>query len=114
MTFAVGETKAILKGDPSLTRMEVSLKMLVKTWQLEDQGFLIDFRAMGIPKGNQHIMVKEFVEEFRAKFEQLQREFEDVFNMPVELPMMRQIDHRIQLKEGMDPINVRPYRYPHA
>lgn len=26
----------------------------------------------------------------------------------------RQVDHRIQLKEGTDPINVRPYRYPHV
>lgn len=49
MTFVVGDSKVILKGDPSLTRMEVSLKMLVKKWQL-DQGFLIDFRAMGISK----------------------------------------------------------------
>ena len=34
--------------------------------------------------------------------------------MPDGLPPMRQIDHRIQLKEGTDPINVRPYHYPHA
>ena len=47
MMFVVGATKVILKGDPSLTRREVSLKML-KTWQPEDQGFLIDFKAMGI------------------------------------------------------------------
>ncbi|KAA0032387.1 ty3-gypsy retrotransposon protein [Cucumis melo var. makuwa] len=34
--------------------------------------------------------------------------------MPDGLPLMRQIDHRIQLKEGMDPINVRPYCYPYV
>ena len=59
-------------------------------------------------------MVKESMEELRPEFEQLQLEFENVFNMPAELSPMRQVDHRIQLKEGTDPINVRPYRYPHA
>lgn len=98
----------ILKGDPSLARKEVSLKMLVKTWQLKDQGFLINFRAMGIPKANRQQVVKESIEEFQSEFKQLKREFEDVFNMPDGLPPIRQIDHRIQL-EGTDPINIKPY-----
>ncbi|KAL0551677.1 hypothetical protein IC582_010766 [Cucumis melo] len=49
------------------------------------------------------------MEDFQLKFEQLQQEFSDIFDMPDELPL-----HRIQLKEGTDPINMRPYRYPHA
>ncbi|TYK05775.1 putative retroelement pol polyprotein [Cucumis melo var. makuwa] len=110
----VGDTKVILKEDPSLTRMEVSLKMLVKQWHLEDQGFLINFRAMGISKTDRQLIIKESVEELRPKFEQLELQFIDIFNMPAKLPPMRQVDHRIQLKEGTDPINVRPYRYPHA
>lgn len=64
MTFVVGETKVILREDPSLTRMEVSLKMLVKTWQPKDEEFLIDFRAMSISKGDRKIVVKESMEEF--------------------------------------------------
>ncbi|KAA0032325.1 Ty3/gypsy retrotransposon protein [Cucumis melo var. makuwa] len=114
MTFVVGDTKVILKGDHSLTRMEISLKVLVKTWKPDDQGFLINFRAMGISKANQELVVTDSMEDFQLKFEQLQQEFSDIFDMPDELPPMRQIDHRIQLKEGTDPINMRPYRYPHA
>ncbi|KAA0062470.1 Ty3/gypsy retrotransposon protein [Cucumis melo var. makuwa] len=114
MTFVVGDTKVILKGDPSLTRMEISLKVLVKTWQPYDQGFLINFRAMGISKADRELVVTDSVEDFQPEFEQLQQEFSDIFDMPDRLPPMRQIDHRIQLKEGTDPINVRPYRYPHA
>ncbi|KAA0061364.1 putative GTP pyrophosphokinase [Cucumis melo var. makuwa] len=34
--------------------------------------------------------------------------------MPNELPPMCQIDYQIQLKEWIDPMMVRPYRYPHA
>ncbi|KAL4032139.1 hypothetical protein IC575_005203 [Cucumis melo] len=94
MMFFVGGTKVVLKGDPSLTRMEVSLKM-----------------SMGVSRADWQLTVSEAVEELRPEFEQLEREFADVFNMPSEL---RQVDHRIQLKEGTDPINVRPYRYPHV
>ena len=114
MTFIVGDTNVILKGDPSLTKMEISLKVLVKTWQLDDQGFLVDFRAMGIPKADWMLVATESMEEIQPEIEQLQNEFEDVFVMPNRLPPMRQIDHKIQLKEGTNPINVRPYRYPHA
>ncbi|KAL0545922.1 hypothetical protein IC582_015819 [Cucumis melo] len=114
MTFVVGDTKVILKGDPSLTRMEISLKVLVKTWQPDDQGFLVNFRAMGIPKADRELVVTDAVEDYQSEFAQLQQEFSDVFEMPDGLPPIRRIDHRIQLKEGTDPINVRPYRYPHA
>ncbi|KAL0554696.1 hypothetical protein IC582_008623 [Cucumis melo] len=114
MTFVVGDTKVILKGYPSLTRMEISLKVLVKTCQPDDQGFLVNFRAMGISKADRELVVTDSVEDYQPEFEQLQQEFSDVFEMSDGLPLMRRIDHRIQLKEGTDPINVRPYRYPHA
>ena len=41
MTFWVGEKQIILKGDPSLIKVECSLKTLEKTWKKEDQGFLL-------------------------------------------------------------------------
>ncbi|KAL0548488.1 hypothetical protein IC582_012941 [Cucumis melo] len=114
MNFVVEDTKVILKGDPSLTRMEISLKVLVKTWQSDDQRFLVNFKAMGIFKMDLELVVTDSVEDYQPEFEQLPQEFSDIFEMPDGLPPMRQIDHRIQLKEGTDPINVRPYRYPHA
>ncbi|KAH9724161.1 hypothetical protein KPL70_007389 [Citrus sinensis] len=43
--------------------------------------------------------------------QQLLSEFEDVFQEPSNLPPLREIDHHIPLKEGTQPINVRPYRY---
>jgi hypothetical protein len=39
-------------------------------------------------------------------------EFADVFATPVGLPPSWQVDHRIHLLPGTDPIVVRPYRYP--
>jgi hypothetical protein len=40
-------------------------------------------------------------------------EFSDVFEEPVGLPLARPCDHKIPLKEGAIPPNIRPYRMPH-
>lgn len=40
--------------------------------------------------------------------------FCEVFHMPPGLPPIRERDHYITLKEGTDPISVRPYRYPQS
>jgi hypothetical protein len=40
-------------------------------------------------------------------------QFEDVFQIPKGLPPKRDCDHRIVLKEGSNPPNIRPYRIPH-
>lgn len=38
-------------------------------------------------------------------------DYDDIFTTPTTLPPPRDIEHRIPLKEGTDPVNVRPYRY---
>ncbi|KAI5430623.1 hypothetical protein KIW84_035002 [Lathyrus oleraceus] len=43
------------------------------------------------------------------------QEFQEVFETPTELPPFRGIhDHQIVLKEGSNPVSLRPYRYPPA
>ena len=37
--------------------------------------------------------------------------YSEVFDEPKSLPPSREIDHIISLKEGIEAINVRPYRY---
>lgn len=46
MLFHVGDTRLLLKRDPSLTRKEMSLKVLTHAWDVADQGFLAEFRGM--------------------------------------------------------------------
>ena len=41
------------------------------------------------------------------------QEYSDVFKEPCSLPPSRQMDRNIPLKEGTEPVNVRPYRYAH-
>ena len=43
----------------------------------------------------------------------LTKAYAELFQEPNHLPPQREIEHRIHLKEGADPVNVRPYRYAH-
>ena len=47
-----------------------------------------------------------------VELEQLLNDYDDVFQEPSGLPPERLHDHKIILKKGTKPINVRPYRYP--
>ena len=46
-----------------------------------------------------------------ANMQKLLEEYAELFQEPKRLPPTREIDHHITLKEGAEPINVRPYRY---
>lgn len=43
----------------------------------------------------------------------LLQQYARIFDTPTTLPPERDIEHHITLKEGSDPVNVRPYRYAH-
>lgn len=47
----------------------------------------------------------------KADIQEILQDFNDLFKAPTELPPSRDHDHRIILKEGTSPINIRPYRY---
>lgn len=38
-------------------------------------------------------------------------QYQDLFKEPTQLPPPREIEHHINLKEGTEPVNIRPYRY---
>lgn len=47
----------------------------------------------------------------RKEFQEIWKEFSELFREPEWLPPQRDIEHQIPLKDGTEPINVRPYRY---
>jgi hypothetical protein len=49
----------------------------------------------------------------QRELEGLLTTYEDIFKEPEGLPPRRKKEHAINLKEGHEAINVRPYRYPH-
>ena len=50
--------------------------------------------------------------ELDPKLQLLLNEYVDIFEEPKTLPPHREHDHKILLRPGTTPINVRPYRYP--
>ncbi|XP_071688259.1 uncharacterized protein [Rutidosis leptorrhynchoides] len=52
--------------------------------------------------------------EVEPQITQLLEKYADIFKVPTKLPPKRSHEHRIPLKDGTFPINVRPYRNPPA
>ncbi|KAL0548958.1 hypothetical protein IC582_013436 [Cucumis melo] len=111
LTFYDNKKKICIKGDPSLTKARVSLKNLVKTWEEHDHGYLIECRSMGIEIAEPITLHKEEKGEIEEKLLPILDQFNDIFEWPEKLPPRRSIEHQIHLKEGTNPVNVRPYRY---
>ncbi|KAA0037565.1 ty3-gypsy retroelement transposase [Cucumis melo var. makuwa] len=105
--------KITIRGDPSLTKTGASLKNLMKSWETDDQGFLVDCRAMeGGPMGETAQEDEKGVAA-EAPLATLMEKFAAVFEWREKLPPERSVDHHIYMKSGTDPVNVRPYRYAH-
>ena len=69
-------------------------------------GVLVEFQGLAMDEVNGG-------ETISVEIDRLLERHPRVFEMPNGLPPPRNVDHAIILKEGTDPINVRPYRYPH-
>lgn len=103
MKFMVGGKSVTIKGDPSLEKSRVSLKAMVRVLLKEGSGFLIQLNQL---EENLSTEVPIFLQS-------LIQEYGHVFYMPGGLPPKRDREHAIVLREGANPVNVRPYRYPH-
>lgn len=53
----------------------------------------------------------EYGEEGEMEMQRLLQQFQDIFSDPGTLPIHRNCVHKIPLKQGAKPINLRPYRY---
>lgn len=48
------------------------------------------------------------------QLQKIRSDFSSIFNIPIGLPPARTCDHRIFPEHGIEPVVVRPYRYPHV
>ncbi|KAA0061436.1 retrotransposon protein [Cucumis melo var. makuwa] len=115
MVFWKEGNKVVLKGDSALIRAECSLKTLEKTWEADDQGFLLDWQEYEIENDGKESKNtgQPGDEEGLQMIQFLLNQYSDVFNIPTTLPPKRTIDHRIFTIPGQKPINVWPYKYDH-
>ena len=104
MSFDHGNKRITIKGDRGLCRSLVSVKSLLRVLQQEKEGLLVEMRNLEQQKPQQTTSV----------IHDLLTEFEDVFSLPQGLPPHRGHEHSIILKDGIEPISVRPYRYAQA
>lgn len=103
MTINMGRSTVILKGDPSLRRTEVSLKAMCKTLKNGCPGVLVEF--WGIAAGELEVEKDLIVPEEVC---QILERHKEAFELPKGLPPQRSTDHAIILKDGINPINIRP------
>ena len=111
MNFQHDGKRITIKGDPSLTKTRVSLKHMMKIWDSEDQSYLIECRALHSSLTVEEMYDEETKPTVKNLLPRLLTKFDDVFSWPETLPPQRGIEHHIHLKEGTDPVNVRPCRY---
>lgn len=97
MTFEKEGKKLSIKGDASLTKAEVSLKMLHKSWTETDQGFLVEIEEMNREEAREIIGAEEhhMDEGTPRDIRELIDEYRDIFELPGGLSPKREIDHDI-------------------
>lgn len=59
-------------------------------------------------------MQKKKKDKLPEEMSMLLKKYAKVFEVPVELPPSRSVDHVIPLQEGSVPFKLKPYRYPHS
>lgn len=104
MEFEVDGEAVILKGDPTLIRAKVSLKAMLRMLKKTGTSFWVECNRMEVDKQSPTSSPPEFLQEIISRHQQ-------VFATPTGLPPQRDHEHTIVLKEGCDPVSVRPYRY---
>ncbi|XP_021775488.1 uncharacterized protein LOC110739329 [Chenopodium quinoa] len=108
MKFDLGGARVTLQEDSSLGRTGISLKAMIWTLSKEGTSFLVELCEMEEdgPISKSGPSVPEFLQ-------LTLNQFREVFECPEGLPPQRDIKHTIVLREGTNPINERPFRYPH-
>lgn len=100
-----------VKGDPSLSKALISPQALMKVTEIEGVSMLWGVETECCNMGDE--LQNDLPEDEMRQLQQVLEDFAQVFSEPEGLPPNRNVDHRIPIKAGVDPVNVCPYRYPH-
>ncbi|MCH88512.1 hypothetical protein A2U01_0009401, partial [Trifolium medium] len=72
------------------------------------------FTIQMIPPVVPHDILSELPSDIEPELAILLHTYQKVFHTPIGLPPPREQMHEIPLQEGISPVKVRPYRYPHS
>ncbi|XP_052728288.1 uncharacterized protein LOC108338275 [Vigna angularis] len=112
MAFDHAGKRVVVKGDPKLDKRVVEPEKLMKLSEVEVWAFV--WSLEGERTSAKEVEGEEWAEEPNGDLEDILTRHAGVFQEPTGLPPNKKEKHRITLKEGTDPVNVRPYRYPHV
>lgn len=93
-----------LQGDAQIRVEQVTPKQMTKTMQQTHHGVIAQLSCMAIESEDQEVPLD---------IQNILNDYDDFFKEPKSLPPQREFDHQIVLKEGTEPVHVRPYRYPY-
>ncbi|KAL4319829.1 hypothetical protein GQ457_18G007350 [Hibiscus cannabinus] len=104
LSFQLEGKLIILKGGISITSIQFISGEKMQKLADKDMDLI----------GEIYLLTTEGVEpEIRLELHPVLDKFQDVFSTPQGLPPKRFQDHAIVLKEGTQPVNLRPYKFPH-
>ena len=106
MRLKLGNTTITLRGYPYLERSAISLKTMFQELQREKFGYLVQIKPVEATICNHSPMPEAL--------QGILQQFKDIIQLPSRLPPQRGHGHAIVPKEGTNPINVSPFRYPQA
>ncbi|WVZ12616.1 hypothetical protein V8G54_017146 [Vigna mungo] len=112
MMYKEGGREVTVRGDPTLERKVVGPRVLMKMDRTETCYVVWELGSMEAQQNR--LKNVGLTEKQKREMESLLENYDVVFSEAKTLPPNRAVEHHIQLKEGVDPVNVRPYRYPHA
>ena len=106
MEFKHGGQKVLVKGIPRLEEFKQQEDYQVVLTKASLQGLLL-----GSSQWQQSLDQErgDMADSAMAEVQNILRKFENVFEEPQDLLPIHKHEHKIQLKKGVDPINVCPY-----
>lgn len=109
--FQFKDERVEIRGEPGLSKSLIPPQALMKIMEIETVSFLWDIALE--EKEPKLLIGKNLTKVHRGQLQQLMKKHHRVFEEPEGLPPRRDIDHHIPIKVGVNPVNLRPYRYPH-
>lgn len=106
MRIKMRDEEIVIKGYSQLTNTMVNVRTLWKAAQTEEKFYWMQIELLTADSENQQLVGDN-------RIKALLDQFHTIFKMLSTLPPHKGMEHNILLKEGTEPIQVRPYRYRH-